>query len=574
MKQDTTLEFNRQVSTSGNSSGKPAMGRRAFLRKAGAITGLTVASTAVQFGPLSKIVEAQSEARNSAAAGAEVRRDAAFRIRVHAAATEKRLPPPVHPDNGDEALYPSRIGNFSKGLPHNSMGEVDASAYRQFLKATATGSPAQFAAIPLGGSARLINPQAGLAFDLEGTDSHQLAIPPAPALASAWRAAEAVEDYWMALMRDVSFADFATDPLAQAAITDLNRLSDFRGPRDNHGAVTSATLFRGFTPADLIGPYVSQFLYPTLQYGAAEVVQRFQTYFPIGGGGSDYLTTFTDWMSCQNGQGPFGANSIDPVRRYVRNGRDLAAYVHIDVLFEAYFNACLYLIDSGAPFNPGNPYISSTNQLGFGTFGAPHVKALVAEVATRALKAVWYQKWFVHRTLRPEAYGGLVHLTMTGTQLYPLHADVLDSPAVAQAFSNYGSYLLPMAFPEGCPQHPSYGAGHATVAGACATIVKAFFDETFVLPNPVVPSADGVSLVPYTGSDAGQITVGGEMNKVAANIAIGRNHAGVHWRSDYQESLKLGEAIAISVLRDQRATYNEEFDGFTFTRFDGTQITI
>jgi hypothetical protein len=502
------------------------------------------------------------------------RREAAFRTRLDAAITEKRVPPPPHLDNSDETLYANRIGNFSKGLPHNSIGEVDASAYRQLLQATATGSPQQFATIPLGGSTLLINPQAGLAFDLEGTDSHQLAIPPAPGLASAWRAAEAVEDYWMSLLRDVAFVDFATDPTAQAAIADLNRMSNFRGPRDDRGAVTAATLFRGFTPADLIGPYVSQFLYPTLQYGAAEVVQQFQTYLPIGAGGSDYLTTLTDWMSCQNGRGPFGANAIDPVRRYVRNGRDLAAYVHIDVLFEAYFNACLYLIDTGAPLNPGNPYATSTNQKGFGTFGAPHIKALVAEVATRALKAVWYQKWFVHRTLRPEAYGGLVHLTITGTQAYPLHGDVLNSAAVAQVFSAYGSYLLPMAFPEGCPQHPSYGAGHATVAGACATIVKAFFDETFVLPDPVVPSADGLSLIPYAGADADQLTLGGEMNKLAANIALGRNHAGVHWRSDYQESLKLGEAIAISVLRDQRATYNETFAGFTFTRFDGTRITV
>jgi len=30
----------------------------------------------------------------------------------------------VHPTNGDEELYPNRIGNFHKTLPHNSIGEV------------------------------------------------------------------------------------------------------------------------------------------------------------------------------------------------------------------------------------------------------------------------------------------------------------------------------------------------------------------------------------------------------------------------------------------------------------------
>jgi membrane-associated phospholipid phosphatase len=29
----------------------------------------------------------------------------------------------------------------------------------------------------------------------------------------------------------------------------------------------------------------------------------------------------------------------------------------------------------------------------------------------------------------------------------------------------------------GCPLHPSYPSGHATVAGACSVMLKAFFDE-------------------------------------------------------------------------------------------------
>jgi len=187
---------------------------------------------------------------------------------------------------------------------------------------------------------------------------------------------------------------------------------------------------------------------------------------------------------------------------------------------------------------------------------------------------VWYQKWFVHRTLRPEEYGGLVHKTMIGSESDPLHPDILNSSALEVCFSQNGSYLLPHAFPEGCPQHPSYAQGHATFAGAGATLLKALFDDTYVLPNPVEASDDGLSLVPYTGNDAGQITVGGEANKLAGNIGLGRDHAAVHWRSDYQEGLLLGEAVAISILRDQRKTYNEDFSGFTFTTFEGQTITV
>ncbi len=289
------------------------------------------------------------------------------------------------------------------------------------------------------------------------------------------------------------------------------------------------------------------------------------------------MTDVASWLAVQNGAGPFGSNLIDPVTRYARNGRDLAAYVHVDVLFEAYLNACLWLVDNAAPLNPGNPYNGSRTQVGFGTFGAPHFKALLAEAATRALKAVWYQKWFVHRTLRPEEFGGLVHFTKTKTARFPIGSDILASEAVDRVFKRNGSYLLPHAFPEGCPQHPSYGQGHGSVAGACATMVKAFFDDTVPfasLSEISQPTSDGSALVPYTGPDKDKITIGSEMDKLAANIAIGRLHAAVHWRSDYAASLPLGEAVAISILRDQKATYNESFNGFTFTKFDGTRITV
>ncbi len=90
-----------------------------------------------------------------------------------------------------------------------------------------------------------------------------------------------------------------------------------------------------------------------------------------------------------------------------------------------------------------------------------------------------------------------------------------------------GDSAVTDAFPEGSPTHPAYGAAHATVAGACVTVLKAFFDESFVIPNPVEAASDGLSLKPYTGPS---LTVGGELNKLASNVAIGRNIAGVHWR--------------------------------------------
>jgi hypothetical protein len=150
---------------------------------------------------------------------------------------------------------------------------------------------------------------------------------------------------------------------------------------------------------------------------------------------------------------------------------------------------------------------------------------------------------------------------------------VLDSGALKRINEKTGTFLLPQAFPEGSPVHPAYGSGHAAVAGACVTVLKAWFDESWVLPDPVIPNAAGTELMPYTGPDADRLTVGGELDKVAANIAIGRNMAGVHWRTDYSESIRLGEAVAIGVLRDQVRVGHEDAS-FGLTRFDGNRMTI
>jgi len=543
--------------------------RRAFLGQVGGAAAATLAAGVMASAPTAAAA-AQELGPFESGNNTRGRALRSFNNRVSAAQAELNVRIPNQVTNGDENRFPNHIGNYSKGLVHNGIGEVDSASYASLLRAVNNGDPRLFEQIQLGGRVPLIDPQAGLAFDLEGTDSHQLAIGTPPSVASRDIADAAVENYWMALCRDVNFTQYGSEPLTTAAIAELNSLAAFHGPKP----VTPQNLFRGFTAGDVLGPYVSQFLLLPFNYGAVPVTQLLTTYGP----GVDYMTDQSSWLAVQNGQVPFGSNQIDPNPQHMRNGRGLSAYVHVDVLFEAYFNACLVLVDQGAPLDPNNPYVNSRTQTGFGTFGAPHLKALVAEVSQRALKAVWYMKWFVHRHLRPEAFGGLVHMNKTKQANYPLHLDVLNSQAVAQVFARHNAYFMPHAFPEGCPQHPSYGQGHATVAGACATIVKAWFDDTAALssvPGITISQAseDGFSLVPYGGTDRDQLTIGGEMNKLAANIGMGRAHAAVHWRYDYADSLPLGEAVAISMLRDMAQCWNESFEGFSFTKFDGTRIT-
>ena len=542
------------------------LSRRAFF---GCVSASTVVAAAGAGLPSLLLSEkASADDGDGDADDASSRRGRSSRIRKEAANEERRIPTPPQISNADETRYPNFIGNFSQGLPHDSIGEVDPAAYKALLRAVDTGRPSDFAKIPLGGTVKLSGPQGGLAYDLEGTDCGQLTIPPSPKLASAERAGEMVEDYWMALARDIPFSLYGEEPITAAALVELNKLFDFKGPKIK-GQTTAATLFRGITPGDLIGPYLSQFFLLPMSFGTLSIVQKFNTY----AANTDYMTDFASWLAVQNGKGPFPANIISGTS-YIKNGRDLGAWVHADISFQAYLFAAQWLLTHGATLNPGNPYLASKNQVGVQTFGSQYILDLLGEVTNRALKAMWYQKWFVHRTLRPAKFGGLVHNTITGVAKYPINHEVLNSQAVAQTFAKYGTYLLPAAYPEGGPQHPAYGEGHGVIAGACVTALKAFFDDTFVLPSPIVASDDGQTLVPYTGADAGQITVGGELNKLASNVALGRDMAGVHWRSDAKEALLLGEAVTISILRDQRSTYNEPFDGFTFTKFDGRTITV
>ena len=151
---------------------------------------------------------------------------------------------------------------------------------------------------------------------------------------------------------------------------------------------------------------------------------------------------------------------------------------------------------------------------------------------------------------------------------------MLNSQALQASFARNNSYFLSQAFPEGSPTHPSYPTGHGTVAGACITALKFFYDGDFVIPQPKVPSNDGAALNDYTGSDANRMTVNGELHKLAHNVSFGHGiHAGIHWRSDTDTSIQLGEAVALSVLQNRAHTYNEKFT-MTLTKVDGTTATI
>jgi len=565
----------------------PSPSRRNFLGKLGTGAAATVAAGVLGSAP-SALADIKSglipRGVSNLTGGQSNRVAAATALRVAQANADALLGVPPHTTNGDELRYSDKSASYSKALKQDSIGVVNHAAWESFKKALNSGKNSDWEAVINGGTRTHNGPQGSYAFDLECPDSSQFGnapsagdptglpvVAPFYVIAGKEYAAELIEQFWAAPLRDVAFTDYAGNATAQAAAAELDKLTAYRGPRDSTGHVTTENLFRGVFPGELIGPYMSQFMILPTSFGQQPLDQLMTTFLP----GIDYMTDTTTFFDVQNGISTGLSLQTDPVRRYLHDGRGLGAWTHADVLYQGYLIALLVLGSLKAPLNPGSPYIGSKTQNGFCTFGGPDFAASMGECAAKGLQKVWYQKWLVHLTHRPEAGGGVLHSNLTGGNAQAkLHPDVLNSQAVAQSFSKYGTYLLPQAFPEGSPAHPCYPTGHGTVGGAAITFLKFFFDENFVIPNPMVPSSDGLSLQPYTGGDAGQITVGGELNKLMSNVSFGHGILpGIHWRASTYASNLLGEAMAIGMLQDRAKTYNEKFT-VTFTKLDGNKVTI
>ena len=248
-------------------------------------------------------------------------------LREQAIAFYKERGIPDQQPNGDEERYKDQnyYANYTKGLPHDNDGQVITEKYQVLLEALRSGLPEDFDRIPLGimNGARFTNPQAGLAFDTEGIDSHALALPPAPKFNSAEAIGEIAENYWLALARDVPFSQYDVHQTTKDAANDLSQYVDFRGPKDRPTQqVTTKTLFRGFTGGDLIGPYLSQFLIRDIPYGAQSVSAKLTFGLPTG---EDYLIDPGEWLRVQDGHKPnVPAVERSHQPRYITTGRDLA----------------------------------------------------------------------------------------------------------------------------------------------------------------------------------------------------------------------------------------------------------
>lgn len=532
-------------------------------------------------------------------------------VRTKLATDDKDPPAPAQNPNSDESLF-DKVGTYSKGLKQDGKGLVNPAAFQGFRTVIDAAEPIpgahDFSVVMMGGGRKLNGPQGAFAAQLTCKDSAQfgtMTVPEAPGVGSPEYAVELVELYWASLLRDVPFAEYEANPIAIAAAAELNipaYKDHYAGPLDAHGNVTPRVLFRGgfnkgssigplpknsrpkYFAGELTGPHLSQFCFVPTNFGAQPIDQKYYTAAPH----VDYMTDPTVWELVQEGKSAdaYPLNKND--RRHLHSGRGLCVYTHEDELYQAYFTAYLVMKTMGIPLNATSPYRALNpdtkfkNEQPFGTFGGADIAATLAAVAKAALNAVWYQKWVIHLRHRPESGGGILHYqrdTMHPTSYSAAinHLAINSNAVVRSMQHNSGSDLLSQAFPEGSPTHPAYPTGHGCVAGACITALKFFYKGDTIIPNPVVPTADGMGLMPYVfdAGDTGVMNVNGELHKLAHNISFGHGlHAGIHWRSDTDYSMLLGEEVAVNFLEEQVKSYSEKVS-VTIDLMDGqTQKTF
>lgn len=525
------------------------------------------------------------------------RRLNSFELRVDAAESYLTLNngPDVQPVNGDEGLYADFRGSFSKSLLHNEVGEVDPASYNSFLNALDSANPVDFENIIVGNPGdvnrvRLVSPQAGYAFELFGVDGTDNRVIEAPTFASAETAAEMGELYWYSQTRDVPFVDYDRNQNIGNAVNDLNNFSRSDIFLNDGGVITRDTLYRTTLSGGEVGPFVSQFLLQPFAFGRLEVGDvaaigegrspRFGQQFapPRRGRVNDFMTDFDEWLDIQNGAAPSESTRFANQPRHLSSMRQLSEFVHVDFPVQSGLQAAFILLGFGEDaLCPNNPYsrANSNTQQGFTNFGPADITHIVAHGPRLALTGAWFQKWMAHRRLRPEVFAGRINVQLRGLRDYGINQEILDSEALARVIArnetgqarNRG--LLPMAYPEGSPAHPAYPGGHSGFVAAAATLLKAFFNEDFIIPNPVQANRFGTRLTPYHGT----LTVGGELNKLVGNVTHARDSAGMHWRSDGVGNF-IGETQALGILRDYSRTYNEQFNGFELTLFSGQKVNI
>lgn len=325
--------------------------------------------------------------------------------------------------------------------------------------------------------------------------------------------------YWMALLRDVPFNSYDTEDLALEAKAELARFHGVEG--FELGEYSFAPGRWQYDEAANTGSYVSQFLLddPDIPYDGHHAVQVFNR---------DIGKTTQEVAAIQSGDSYPAQRKVGKHLPVAQSGRTLAMSVRNDWPAMHWINAYIAGLSLGLPINPewesGNGH--ATWQRG----GPPHITALITDAMHKGMDSGFPMKWNFCR-LRPISLAARLNDQLVNDNNWGFEDDLINSQAVRLTRQRQGNALLSQAYEN--PPHPAYPAGHATCAGAGATILRSVFKDG-PYPTP-------------TGRRYG-LTIHGELIKLATNECAGRMWAGIHYDSDNWLGLPTGEDAARELL--------------------------
>ena len=436
------------------------------------------------------------------------------------------------------------IWAYSKGLRHDSDGQSLLEDLQQLQKVVQAHDLEALQKVRLAGPRRLLGVSAGW----EYTDLPQVQM----AFQSPKMVSFMVELYFMALARDIPFRDYASSTLLKDLCRSLNTLTVHPQYR---GEITSANIFRGPFGADQQGLYISQYLYQEVHGVPQKYYSTLESY--------EFLTTWHEALEIQNGSIPTHSALYREYPRYLLTGRDLAC-AHRKDPFQPFLNALHILEAQKVPLN----FPESAVEEFYTSLGPVDIETTLRRIGHQALQAAWHMKW-QNLVARPEVFGMLIERAQYSKRNpWAIPETLLTQPILEACRHRFGTYLLPQVYPEGSPMCPSIPAEDAVVAGACATVLKFFFDlrgEMAVYQ----PNAEGSGLT----RSAGWSTYAQELEKLVSNVAWAKSWAGCQYWIDNILGIKLGEKMALAALQEQINAYPQTLC-VTVRKFTGKSVTL
>jgi hypothetical protein len=150
-----------------------------------------------------------------------------------------------------------------------------------------------------------------------------------------------------------------------------------------------------------------------------------------------------------------------------------------------------------------------------------------------ALLAAWYYKWFAgikDEACRQSCYEPFTARQDVSYRPRPFELDSRVGVLYNREISRFGDGdgpRRPTPNPSpGTPRHPSYPSGHSTYGAAASELLSWFFPD-------------------YRE----------ELNRLADNTGMARLWAGIHYRSDHIQGMKLGRCVACMIIEDLKMSF-------------------